>query len=442
MKGLWMWAALGCVSAQTLLPQTMPLSLEKAVEVAQAPEGNLRWAIVQESLAQAAEREKQVRGALLPQVDGAVSAASQTRNLAAFGFQVRLPGVSIPSFVGPFTVVDYRVSASQSILDLAAIRRWSVAKLQKKVAEAEVQVARENLMAQVARLYTLALRAEAAVSAGEANLQLAERLYGLALAQKEAGTGTGLEVARAQTELQNSKQRLLEVGKQRRRAHYELKRSIGLPLAQEVELTSRANDGSEIAPEEAAVLSTALTQRAEVLVQARRESASEMQIRSIRAERLPSLAAAGDYGSIGDGTAQLPTRSVGVGMRIPIFDGGRREARRAEAGILARQERLRTADLRAQIELEVRTALDNWRTAKEQIGVAQRGLELAEAELQHAVRRLEAGVALHVELSDAQARLERARDNHLQAIYQFNLARIEVAAAAGGIEEAVKGLGK
>jgi outer membrane protein TolC len=38
--------------------------------------------------------------------------------------------------------------------------------------------------------------------------------------------------------------------------------------------------------------------------------------------------------------------------------------------------------------------------------------------------------------------LERARENHLNALYQFNLARIDVAAAAGGVEEAVKGLSK
>jgi outer membrane protein TolC len=422
--------------------QPMALSLEKAVAMAVAPDGNLRLEIVREGIAQAAEREKQARAALLPQIDGSINAANQTRNLAAFGFQVRLPGVSIPSFVGPFTVVDYRASATQSILDLASLRRLSAAKLQKQVASAEAQVARESAVAQTARLYTLALRAEAAVSAAEANLTLAERLYGLAQAQKEAGTGTGLEVTRAQSERENSRQRLLDAKNRSRRALYELKRGIGMDLGQEIELSSRVNDGSEMAPDEAETVRAALAQRAELLAQARRKSAIAMQVKSIQAERYPSLAASGDYGSIGDGTSQLPTRSIGVGMRIPIFDGGRRDARKAEAGISARQERLREEDLRAQVELEVRTSLDNWRSSKEQIAVARLGLQLAEEELQHAERRFAAGVAINVELSDAQARLERARDNQLNALYQFNLARIDVAAAAGGIEEAVKGLAK
>jgi outer membrane protein TolC len=435
------WILIGALAARAFA-QPMPLSLEKAVAIAVAPDGNLRLEIVRESIAQAAEREKQARAAFLPQVDGSISAASQTRNLLAFGFQVRVPGISIATFVGPFTVVDYRASATQSILDLASIRRLSAAKLQKQVAQAEAQVARESAVAQTARLYTLALRAEAAVSAAEANLKLAERLHGLALAQKEAGTGTGLEVTRAQAERENSQQRLLEARNRSRRAFFELKRGIGMDLGQEIALTSRVNDGSEAAPDEAETLRTALEQRAELLVQARRKSALELQVKGIRAERFPSIVASGDYGSIGDGAAQLPTRSIGVGMRVPLFDGGRREARRAEVGIAVRQERLREEDLRAQVELEVRTSLDNWRTAKEQIAVARLGLQLAEEELQHAERRFAAGVAINVELSDAQARLERARDNQLNALYQFNLARIDVAAASGGIEEAVKGLSK
>jgi outer membrane protein TolC len=437
MKKCWL-----ILAASAALAQKMPLSLEKAVEIAVAPAGNVKLAIVKEGVAQAAEREKQARAALLPQLDGNIGVENQTRNLAAFGFQARVPGVSIPTFVGPFTVVDFRATASQSILDLAAFRRLSATSLQRRASEAEAKAARESTVAQVAKLYTLALRAEAAVSAAEANLSLAERLLRLAQGQNEAGTGTGIEVVRARVERENSQQRLLDARNRARRAAYELKRGLGMDLGQEIELTSRVNDGSEAPPDEATTLQAAIAQRNDLAAQSRRREAQQMQAKSVSAERWPSLAARGDYGSIGDGTSQLPTRSVGVAMRVPIFDGGRREARRAEANLAARTEMLREKDLRAQIELEVRTSLDNWRNAKEQIAAARLGLELAEQELQQAERRLEAGVALNVELNDAQARLERARDNHLNALYEFNLARIDVAAAAGGMEEAVKGLSK
>jgi len=137
---------------------------------------------------------------------------------------------------------------------------------------------------------------------------------------------------------------------------------------------------------------------------------------------------------------QLPTRSIGIGVRVPIFDGGRREARRAEAGVQLRQEHLRLEDLKRQVELEVRLSLNTLKSSRSQIETAKLGLELAENELAQAQRRTEAGVANSVELTDAQTRLARARDNTLSALYLFNLARIDVAAATGTMEQAVKGM--
>ena len=124
-------------------------------------------------------------------------------------------------------------------------------------------------------------------------------------------------------------------------------------------------------------------------------------------------------------------------MRVPIFDGGRRDARRAESMVQLRQERIRTRDLREQVELEVRLALESLRSANSQVEVAKEGLQLAENELAQARRRYEGGVASSLEITDAQTRLQRARDNQIAAIYNHNVARIELAAATGKIQESV-----
>ena len=65
------------------------------------------------------------------------------------------------------------------------------------------------------------------------------------------------------------------------------------------------------------------------------------------------------------------------------------------------------------------------------VKVAQEGLELSENELAQARRRYAAGVANSVEVTDAQTRLERARDNQTAALYNYNLARIDLAQAMG-----------
>jgi len=132
----------------------------------------------------------------------------------------------------------------------------------------------------------------------------------------------------------------------------------------------------------------------------------------------------------------VTTRHYGISVRVPVFDGGRRDARRAEANSQYRQEKVRTSDLRQQIELEVRLALDALHSADDQVKVAKDGLALSEREFEQARRRYEAGVATSVEVTDAQTRLERARDNYTAALYAHNIARIDLAASRGRVAEA------
>ena len=54
-----------------------------------------------------------------------------------------------------------------------------------------------------------------------------------------------------------------------------------------------------------------------------------------------------------------PTYDYGFSLRVPLFDGGRRDARRAESLSQYRQEQTRTRDLEQQVELDVRLALDS-----------------------------------------------------------------------------------
>jgi outer membrane protein TolC len=63
---------------------------------------------------------------------------------------------------------------------------------------------------------------------------------------------------------------------------------------------------------------------------------------------------------------------------------------------------------------------------------------LAETELAQAQRRYQAGVGLSVEVTDAQTRIARARDNRTAALFLHNLAKIELASAMGVIHRVIQ----
>jgi outer membrane protein TolC len=437
MRLAWLFV---CVVPLAAAPP-VELSLKRAVQLAVSPEGNTRMRLSGEALKQAEARSAQAHSALLPDVSGAFSDQNMTRNLAAVGIQIDspIPGFQIPTFVGPFTTMDARVSATQTVFDLSTYRRFQASKVGVSAAKSDVNGSAEQVAGQVARAYLAAVRADADVEAAKSNVTLSEAVLKQAENQKAAGTGTGIEITRSRVQLANDRQRLLVAENARRSAGLQLLRAIGLRLDTELVLT----DKLQYVPVDTVTLEQAKAQamhtRPDLEAQQERESTARISADATKMERLPTVTAFGDYGSSGTWIDNaLPTRTVGVSVRVPLFDGGRREARRAESVSQYRAEKVKTSDLKEQIELDVRLALDELRSAEEQVRVAREGLGLAENELAQARRRFDAGVAIGLEVTDAQSRLARARDNQTAALYNYNVGRIDLAQAMGAVRKSVE----
>ena len=421
-------------------PPILQLTLKRAVEIALAPEGNARVQIAQELIRQSESRAAQARSALLPNVDSSLNYSNRTVNLRAMGFQFTspFPGLVIPTFIGPFDVLDLRASGQQNIFDFSTIRRYQAARTAVTATKAETRGTKNQVADQVARAYLAAIRADASLATAKANLELSEALVKLANSQKIAGTGTGIEVVRAETQRANDRQRLIVAENERDRAHLQLMRVLGLKLEGGVELTDTLSFKAIDTPAPEQAMKVAQASRAELEAQRERESTAGLNYSATKWERLPSVGFFGDYGTIGNGTDQLlPTRAYGLALRVPVFDGGRRDARRAESLSQLRVEQIRTRDLKEQIALDIRLALDALESATAQVSAAKEGIELADRELEHARRRYEAGVATSIEVTDAQARVQRARENQINALFNYNLARIDLNTAMGTIDDLV-----
>ncbi|MGD0301818.1 MAG: TolC family protein [Bryobacteraceae bacterium] len=418
-------------------PTALQLTLKQAVDLALAPDGNTRVKLAAEAIRQAEARSAEARAALLPDVEGAVSEQSQTRNLRAFGLifpNIPILGFTIPSFVGPYDVFDARASFTETVFDFSSIRGYQAAKVAAEAVKADNLGTRDQVTDQVARAYLTGLRAQAALDTAKANVELSEALLKLSQSLKTAGTGTGIEVTRADVQLANDRQQLIVAENGVERSHLELLKVIGLKLDRSVELTGALSYVPVENVDPAQALATARENRAELKAQQDREKSAKLSFSGVKFERLPSVAAFGDYGSSGSTiNDSVPTRTYGASLKIPIFDGGRRDARRAESASEYRQEQIRTQDLRDQIELDVRLALQSLRSADAEVKAAEDGLKLSENELAQAQRRYKAGVSNSVEVTDAQTRLQRARDNRINALYNYNVARIDLGTATGTI---------
>lgn len=426
-------------SAQTS-QAVLPLSLKRAVELALTNDGNARVALAQELTEQARTQQAIAKSVFLPNMDANVGDRRQVSNLKAFGFSFELPipGFSIPSIVGPYTVFDARITAQQSIFNFSDYHKYQAAKISATAVRTDADSTRNSVSDEVARNYLACLLADANRATAQANVELSEVLLKLASQQKDAGTGTGIEVTRGQVQLANNRVSLIRADNDRSRAILQLLKTIGLKMDAPVELTTKLDLKKTEEVSNDVLIEQARKARPELKTERQRQDAARLSVTSVKDERLPSIGAQADYGTIGSEISNAhPTYTMAISLRVPIFDGGRREARISQSLSQYRQEEIRMRDLDRQVELQVRTALENLHSATAEVQSATEGQSLSENELAQARRRYEAGISTSIEVTDAQTRLQRARDNVVKALYNHNVARLDLATATGTIAEYV-----
>ncbi|MEK7236122.1 MAG: TolC family protein [Nitrospirota bacterium] len=412
------------------------LSLHDAIQA--AIDNNVNVRLLRERIAAAQSAADTSLGALLPNVSGYATGRNQTVNLAAFGIpQAGLSALGLSGGVTqPFDVYDARASLVQNIFSLSLIQRWRAAKSGVDVASLEAEVTKRDVMATVGLLYMEAIRAAAAVKARQADIELSQQLLKLAQDRKKAGVATGLDVTREEVQLENTRQRLLVAQNDQESAKLNVIRALGIDFDVRLTLTDELTLVNVAPQTPTDALVVARENRTELKAQITRQKLASLSLSSVTSERIPSLSLNGDYGWIGlKPEDTLATRSVGLMLSVPIFDGGQREGRISENRSRVRQESIRMKDVSDQITLEVRNALLTLDSSTQQVAVAEKGIELAMKELTFARDRFAAGLATNIEVTNAQTSVARARDNLIEALFRFNASRINLARAKGELEQ-------
>ncbi len=422
---------LGGVPSGSPVPGTLELSLEDAI--ARGLEHNLGVVLSKERAQSADGARWMARSPLLPNVSAHVAESRQKINLEAYGFPVA-PGES--PLIGPFDVSDRRVSLSQKIFDYSAIETARAGSAAREAAQYAYQDARGNVVLVVANLYLQVLAAKARITSARAQFDTADVLYQRAITLKQAGMVSGVEVLRAQVQMQSQQQRVIFFENEFAKDKLGLARAIGLPLSQEFDLA----DIVPYQPLESVSLDAALQQayasRADYKGALGLIKGAEAQRQAVYGEALPSVGLTADYGDIGNTwSSALGTYSVAASVRIPIFQGGRVRGRLIQADAALAGQRAQLADLRARIEYEVRTALLDVTSSDERVRVARSAADLAQQQLTQAEDRFTAGVASHIEVVQAQEAVATASENLISSLFTHNLAKAALARALGVAEQ-------
>ena len=127
--------------------------------------------------------------------------------------------------------------------------------------------------------------------------------------------------------------------------------------------------------------------------------------------------------------------TFGLNISLPIFNGMRTENQgdQNELRYLVNLEQLR--QVKRQIALDVKQSLLNLERDRKKIAAQQEAVKAAEEDFRLAEERYNFGAGTILERLDAQERLFRSKNQHINAVYDYQKRLADLEAALGGIEE-------
>jgi outer membrane protein TolC len=422
----------GSAAAGTATAAPLKLSLQDAIEL--GIKNNLGILVRGNEASAARIERKRALSAMLPNINGGISETETQISLAVYGFHF----AGFPSIVGPFHYTDARAYATAPF-SWSSFKKLKAAAEDARAAELSVEDGRDLVVESVASGYFALLAAAASVEVTREQVATADALMEVAHDMHQAGLVPAIEELRAQVELKTQQQRLLILQNQVAKQKLVLARAIGLPSGQDFEASDRAPFSPLENLSENDLLKKAYESRADYRSGEAQLHAAEISREAAHAQRYPTGALAANYGDIGPSLSNSHgTFSVTGTLSFNLFDGGRIRADQMASDTEITRRRNEVQDLRGKIDFEVRTALLDLRTAADQVSLARSNVDLATQTLAQARDRVRGGVADNLEVVQAQEAQAGANQDLINGEFAHNLAKVALARAVGGAEQALQ----
>lgn len=171
---------------------------------------------------------------------------------------------------------------------------------------------------------------------------------------------------------------------------------------------------------------------------------AEQEISKAKAGHYPTLDLVAQYtdqqgvgGAITGRGIDLTSKSVGLQLNVPIFQGFSVQSRVREA--LANRDRARMdlENIRRTTGLQVRQQYLNVTNGIAQVKALKQALTSSKSQLDSTLLGQEVGVRTEVDVLNAQQQLFSARRDLVQAYYNYLMARLRLKAEVGELDEEV-----
>jgi outer membrane protein TolC len=452
-----------------------PIALEHALELAEGSSETV--GIARAAVARAQGDRQRARSGYFPQLSGAATytrtlesqfdiareAAAQipSRCLLPFVAQPAAPGrvdsleaaVECVSRFGPAggggfenlpfgrpNAYNLGLALSQNLFDggrTAGQSRAAGAVLRQ--AEIGLTAAEAQLVLDVTQAYFDALLADRLVAIAEASLEQADTTLSQTQLARDVGNTSEFDLLRARVTRDNQRPVLIRRRAERDIAYVRFKQLLNLPADQPVQLTTPLGDTAGVTLERIATLTdmpgdTAVGIRAPVRQAAEDVERQRGLVGVARGERWPAVSVSSNFAQIAYPSDAFPGSgdfltdwTVGVGISVPLFTGGRVAGSVGAARASLRDAELRLRQTQEAAQVDARNTVLALRAAVAAVAASQGTVEQAIRAYEIADLRYREGLSTQTELLESRLQLVQAQANRARDARDLEVARVRLA---------------
>ncbi|MEO0443426.1 MAG: TolC family protein [Pseudomonadota bacterium] len=412
---------------------------------------------VRENLSLAAQRiqveianqsVKQVRSALLPQLNSSIEYSSRKDDSAG----VRAGTLAENSTDGSLTLV-------QSLFDEAL---WAAFDVEKYSALSERELLREielDVIQSAVQAYLQVLLAKTSLEQERYNLNITRENYRLAQNRVAVGTESSADLYRWESELANAKQAVLSSKSNVDQRQQQLNQILNRPINEAFTTSIETLDNPDLLISDPRItdliqntydlealsdffVALGLERAPEIKQTQANLAASKRQLQSDRrAYWLPDVSLVGEYTdnldedrASGGTPAEDDDWRVALELSIPLYEGGARAARTAQSRLALRQLELNLRDRKNQVEQTIRNDIAATHASYISVPLAKQAEMASQKNYDLVASSYAQGARNITEVLDAQETLIDAREASINSVYSFLIDLMNVQRAIGAFD--------
>ncbi|WP_207510386.1 TolC family protein [Longitalea luteola] len=421
--------------------QPTPLSLKEALQHALKNKSEAVKARLDEENSQ--YRIDEARSQALPQVNanGSLTYNPILQLSAVPGDLAGQPGKTLLIPFGQKWNGNAAVSLSQTLFDKSVFTGLKAARATQQYYQLVAGLTDEQVIEKVATQYYQVLVQRQQLAIVDSNIATTTRVKNVIEGQHKNGLAKKIDLDRSKVNLSNleaQKQQLVNAVQLQENM---LKFYMGIPIETPIAVPPSALDS--IQPNMAVLAETPDVKKlSDYQVLKKQEELLVLQKEAKKAAYYPSLSLTGNYGymglnnkfPIGTGANWFDYSSVGLNLKIPIFNGfaTRSRVRQADIEIKKLQQDIRNTEL--SLNLGYQNATTQLRNSIITLNTQKENVALAEEVYANSQNNYAQGLAPLTDLLDAENSLATAQNNYTAALLDYRLAEIQLIKAQGNLK--------